>query len=92
MNGNGWGCGVSRGGQRHPDNTSGTVYIGHCRCGHGPHAYYQTAVGGIKHVREIVSEQFDDTQNELSALKARREALDKRIFKSEITMIKEKQS
>jgi hypothetical protein len=33
-----------------PDEIAkGAVYVGPCRCGHGPHAYYRTADGRIVH-------------------------------------------
>lgn len=84
MNGYGWGCGSGREGGRHTDNTSGTDYIGHCRCGHGPHACYKDVAGKVIHASQL---PLIDATNELAKLKAERAALDRRI--SEIEQTKE---
>jgi hypothetical protein len=45
-----WGPGVIATGQ-----LKGYYYIGPCRCGFGPHAYYQTPDGRILHASQLTS-------------------------------------
>jgi hypothetical protein len=49
----------------------GYTYIGHCRCGTGPHAYYQTPEGRIVHAWPPIqgggSITYKPTEEELKA-------------------------
>lgn len=51
----GYGRGWYRGWHRLPyeDLPGGYTYIGPCRCGYGPHAYYKDRDGRVLHVSEL---------------------------------------
>lgn len=74
------------------DVKKGLTYIGPCRCGFGPHAYYRTADGRIVHAAaapyagqaavrpepEPAPDQ-DELQTELDSLRARVQELEKKL-------------
>lgn len=75
----------------------GYVYIGPCRCGFGPEAYYQdTKTGRIVHASQLYrragmpseTSAKEELKAELSALKEEKELLEKRIKELE-ELIKE---
>lgn len=59
------------------------VYVGPCRCGFGPHAYYRTRSGTLVHAQDIylpsVSAAPADAEEELRLLKEENERLEARI-------------
>ncbi len=63
----------------------GYTYIGPCRCGTGPHAFYQTPSGRIVHAWQLyrwgVPTVFteEDLKTELAALKEEKAELERRI-------------
>jgi hypothetical protein len=70
----------------YPGVPSGFRYIGPCRCGGGPHAYYQDAAGRIAHASEVFYGGYapaaptrEDLEYELQALKDEKTALEKRL-------------
>jgi len=63
----------------HSLTPKGYTYIGHCRCGIGPNAYYQDTHGRIHHYNEIIHQGEDDFLNEIETLKKENEELKKRI-------------
>lgn len=81
--------GYGRGWWHWPTSVSapaGYRYIGPCRCGRGPHAFYQEPGGRIVHAWDFYRrswEGFKPTPEaikaEVEALKAEKEALEKRI-------------
>ncbi len=78
----GWGgCGWGRGWGRFyraPVDVEGYTYIGPCRCGWGPHAFYRDPSGRIVHASEVFGYGYDP-KDELEALKREKEELEKRI-------------
>jgi len=65
---------------------SGFHYAGPCRCGGGPHAYYQDASGRIAHASEVFYGGYtpaapakEDLEYELQALKDEKAVLEKRL-------------
>jgi len=74
------------------DLKKGTVYVGPCRCGFGPHAYYRTADGRIVHASMLSFPQRaplateeerqqgqDELQAELEHLRARVQELERKL-------------
>ena len=49
-------------------------YVGPCRCGWGPHAYYVDERGNLVHAWDLFGEV-----DELEALKRQKEAIERRI-------------
>ncbi|MCM8784974.1 MAG: hypothetical protein NC827_05550 [Candidatus Omnitrophica bacterium] len=81
-------CGYGRGWHRwQPKVTapSGYTYIGPCRCGRGPHAFYQDPNGRIVHAWQLycwgvpTTPTKEDLKVELEALKEEKAQLEKRI-------------
>lgn len=73
---------------------SGYRYIGPCRCGAGPHAFYQDPSGRIIHARELwlrgsLPPSKEDIRAELEMLKEEKAAIEKQIEELE-KQIKEK--
>jgi len=74
---------------------SGYTYIGHCRCGTGPHAFYQDESGRIVHAWQLWHRVPPSTcskealWSELEALKDEKVRLEKRIEELE-KQVKEK--
>jgi len=64
---------------------SGYTYVGPCRCGFGPHAYYLDSSGRIVHAWQLyrwpVSQMptKEDVVAEIEMLKKEKEELEKRI-------------
>ena len=64
---------------------SGYTYIGPCRCGTGPHAFYQDPSGKIVHTWDVyrwgipTTSREEDLKAELEALKEEKTELEKRI-------------
>ncbi|MGQ9800741.1 MAG: hypothetical protein ACUVRL_03640 [Candidatus Saccharicenans sp.] len=95
----GYGAGYGRGfhhNWRWPGPASAQVpegykYIGPCRCGWGPHAFYQDASGRIVQARDVYRRSGvpgpaptqDELKEELEALKAEKEELERRIAELE---------
>lgn len=79
--------GVGRGGHwlRPVGTVPGYTYIGPCRCGTGPHAYYQAPDGRIIHAWQLYhwevppAPKGEDLKAELEALKEEKAQLEKRI-------------
>jgi len=76
---------------------SGYTYIGPCRCGMGPHAYYQDPSGRIVHAWHLYrggippfSLTPEELKTELATLKNEKELLEKRIEELE-KQLKEKE-
>jgi hypothetical protein len=71
--------------------TAGYRYIGPCRCGWGPNAFYQDASGRIVHARDVyrwggpvVSTPLrEELKEEFEFLKARKEDLERRLAELE---------
>ena len=67
----------------------GYTYIGHCRCGFGPNAFYQDANGRIVHASRVYCGEIreprveEDLTKEITYLKKEKEELEKRIKKIE---------
>ena len=69
------------------------TYIGPCRCGHGPHAYYRTAAGRIVHAAALpvvsrpsaTEPTYDELQEELAGLRSRLQELEKKLKESSET-------
>ncbi len=68
------------------ETPEGYEYIGPCRCGFGPDAYYrEKRTGRIAHARQLLSSVFpyrfeDETiRSELEKLKKEKEILERRI-------------
>lgn len=91
--GRGW-FGYGRGWWHWPVSGSASAgyrYIGPCRCGWGPHAFYQDASGRIVHARDLYhwggaagsAPTRDELKDELEALKAEKEELERRIAELE---------
>ncbi|MEG8946964.1 DUF5320 domain-containing protein [Rosettibacter firmus] len=63
----------------------GYSYIGPCRCGKGPHAFYQDSSGRIVHAKELYRQRLswghtkEDPKVQLEALKQEKEQLEKQI-------------
>ncbi len=76
--------------------TQGYTYIGPCRCGFGPDAYYMDKSGRILHVNEVLRDRFlptrveEDLRTELAWLKEQKAELDKRLQEIEEKLKKEK--
>ena len=80
----GRGCGGGfegrRKGWRCQGELKGYSYVGSCRCGWGPHAYYRDEEGNIVHAWEILGRSPEvDFRRELEVLKREKELLEKRI-------------
>ena len=78
----GWYRGWHRGGWSYgvQNEVMGYTYVGPCRCGWGPHAYYRDEEGNIVHAWEILGRSPEaDLRRELEALKREKELLEKRI-------------
>lgn len=100
--GRGW-FGYGRGWWRGTTNVpapAGYRYIGPCRCGWGPNAFYQDASGRIVHASELYRGGWptvapttiqEDTKAELEALRREKEDLEKRIAELE-KLVKENPS
>lgn len=76
---------------------SGYTYIGPCRCGMGPHAYYQDQSGRIVHAWHLyhgstppIPLSQEDLKTELAILKNEKERLEERIKELEMLMKKGK--
>lgn len=76
-----------------PDETAdGAVYIGPCRCGHGPNAFYRTADGRTVHaadarfgtsaLKKVTEPTKDALQEELESLMVRVRELERRLKES----------
>jgi hypothetical protein len=59
---------------RRPVNPRGYTYVGPCRCGPGPHAFYQDTQGSIIQAHHLYN-QYYDNQPTKESLKAEMEAL-----------------
>ncbi|NPA15426.1 MAG: hypothetical protein GXO44_02610 [Deferribacteres bacterium] len=76
----GWGGGF--GGWRHrrwlPPQTvaRGLTYIGPCRCGWGPHAFYMDEAGRVLHASQLFWGSYED---EVEALKEEKRFLEERL-------------
>jgi len=93
--GYGWGYGYGRGwgwvGPAVPQVPEGYRYVGACRCGWGPNAFYQDASRRIVHARDVYrwggaaapTPTQDDLKAELEALKEEKQELEKRIAELE---------
>ncbi len=74
---------------------AGYAYIGPCRCGFGPDAYYMAQDGRIIHANEIFRKRFlsartkQDLQAELEWLKEQKAELEKRLQEVEEEIKKE---
>lgn len=74
-----------------PEEQKGAVYIGPCRCGFGPHAYYRLSDGRIVHASAVpagISEpsmvptsELDRLREENEELRSRLRALEEKIEK-----------
>lgn len=93
-------CGCGRGWYRwQPKVTapSGYGYIGPCRCGTGPHAFYQDPSGRIVHAWQLYrwggppTPTKEDLKAELEALKEEKAQLEKRIEMLEEQMKEKKE-
>lgn len=89
MHGYGW---RSRGngiGNRPVTVPQGYTYIGPCRCGAGPDAYYQDASGRILHASQVLAMNPDipisksATSPEVEKLKQEKAVLEKRVHEFE---------
>lgn len=67
------------------DAPEGYRYVGPCRCGFGPHAYYQDDRGQLYHTGHVhrwgvpLRTEGDDIHAELESLKREKAALEKRL-------------
>ncbi len=82
--GRGWGRGFGRGwrfgGWSAAPSVEGYTYIGPCRCGWGPHAFYRDPEGRIVHASQVFGTAAHPSQRaELEALKREKEELERRI-------------
>lgn len=73
---------------RRPINPRGYTYVGPCRCGTGPHAFYQDAQGRIIPAHHLYRNIYnqptkDDLKAELEALKQEKADLEKYITELE---------
>lgn len=77
----------------YPGTPSGFRYVGPCRCGGGPHAFYQDAGGRIAHASEVFYGGYapvkEDLEYELQTLKDEKAALEKRLKEVEDLLNKE---
>ena len=74
---------------------SGYTYIGPCRCGTGPHAFYQDPGGKIVHAWNVYrcgipTTSGEDLKAKLEALKEEKKELEKRIEEIEKQIKEEK--
>ena len=77
---------------------SGYTYIGPCRCGIGPHAYYRDSSGRIVHTWQAfrwgpalpTKPTEEDLNEEVKWLKEEKDGLEKRIQELEGQLKKEK--
>jgi len=86
-------CGYGRGWKRcwWPETVtpSGYTYIGPCRCGTGPHAFYQDRSGRVVHARTlyhgIIPQEptAEDLKTELEVLNREKQELEKHIAELE---------
>jgi len=80
-----------------PTVPSGYTYVGPCRCGWGPHAFYQDPSGRIVHAWQVCGWQTpptpteEDIRAEVERLKETKSQLEKRIEELE-RKLKEKES
>ena len=88
--------GYWRPGRFYPGTVSGFRYVGPCRCGGGPHAFYQDAAGRIAHASEVFYGGYapaaptrEDLEYELQALKDEKAALENRLKEVEDQLNKE---
>ena len=77
------------------DPPEGYAYIGPCRCGCGPHAYYRDRSGRVFHASQLyrvapVIPIREDLTEELELLKEEKSLLEKKISDLE-NSLKEKQ-
>ena len=85
MHGYGWRSRGSGFGNRPVTVPQGYTYIGPCRCGAGPDAYYQDTSGRILHASQVFASNpnipisYSATSSELEQLKQEKMALEKRI-------------
>jgi hypothetical protein len=83
--GRGWHRGYRSWSQAPVGVLEGYTYIGPCRCGFGPDAYYQDKSGRVVHATQIFRKGIaptlikDDFEAELSQLRAEKTELEKRI-------------
>lgn len=67
----------------------GYTYVGSCRCGTGPHAFYQDAQGRVVPAHQLyyrdtyVQPTKEDLQSELESLRAEKAELEKDIAELE---------
>ena len=83
--GRGWGGWGGRRWWTTPPTVEGYTYVGPCRCGWGPHAFYRDPSGRIVHVSQIFSGSYSAAQ-ELEALKKEKEELERRIRELEASL------
>ncbi|PIV70079.1 MAG: hypothetical protein COS08_02120 [Euryarchaeota archaeon CG01_land_8_20_14_3_00_38_12] len=74
---------------------SGYSYIGPCRCGHGPDAYYRTPDGRILHASQVSGTPIPlviapTKEQEIEQLKAEKEMLERRLKEIDDTLKKVK--
>ncbi|OGS42949.1 MAG: hypothetical protein A3K76_02200 [Euryarchaeota archaeon RBG_13_57_23] len=65
------------------------VYVGPCRCGHGPHAYYRLADGEVVHAASLPYPKeaeeaepqpaHDELEAEVESLRSRVQELEKKL-------------
>jgi hypothetical protein len=75
------------------DVVSGEMtYVGPCRCGFGPHAYYRTNEGRLVHASALLTEPLvqDTAQETVEQLRKEKEQLEKRIRILETDLAKKK--
>ncbi|BAT72101.1 conserved hypothetical protein [Thermosulfidibacter takaii ABI70S6] len=58
-------------------SVKGYTYVGPCRCGFGPHAYYMDTEGKLVHASQIFSGAAP--YNEMESLKKEKEELERRL-------------
>ena len=97
MHGNGRGRGGGWWGQPVTDAPTGYRYVGPCRCGFGPNAYYRDERGRLYHARHLhrfgvsALRETAVTPDEINALKREKADLEKRIREFEEHLEKETQ-
>ncbi|ADP76822.1 conserved hypothetical protein [Methanothermus fervidus DSM 2088] len=73
----------------------GLRYIGPCRCGFGPHAFYEDVRGRIYHVSELYPRYYpefykeEDIKRELEALREEKRWIEEKIKELEKRIKKE---
>lgn len=67
----------------------GYTYIGHCRCGHGPDAYYRMPEGRVVHASQVFGMPAAPTkEQEIEQLKTEKEMLEQRLKEIDETLKK----